>query len=728
MNSDFHPCRPGKWRAALALAFAVAALTFALFSPALRYELVDLDDNAYVSQNSVVLGGLSGSSLRLVFTQTYAAMYAPLLWASYMLDVECFGPNAWGFHLVNILLHAANAAILYLLLFAWSRKPWRAFFFAALWAWHPLRVESVAWIAERKDVLSGLFFLLCVSAYVFARRPASANAPAPLRGADFPRRCALGGSILFLALGLLVKPSLVPVPGLLLLLDFWPLRRLSLESRPFLRAAPRLIAEKTPFFVLSAAAALISARAHETSGAIANASLLFRLKTIPIHCGFYVFKILWPRNLTPLYQEVLFTRTDFAVGLCLLAGLTSWAWLSRQRRPNELAGWLWFLGLLVPVIGMVRFGIQSVADRFTYLPAMGVSVAFLFAAPSLRRLPFSRFFPTLRATAAAALLAATAFQSFRYLPAWKNSSALYDNILRYFPDNLMALCQKAELCIVNSGDFETAERFIAKAAEVDPKAVAVAQIEALCLSQRQGPEAAYAHLLRRRTGNSLSNPGEEEWNLAVFAFAAKRYDQAIEHADTALRLMPPFNSTRNALSLLGMGAAYEKGDLPLALSFARRFPPYRDKTELALPDLLPCYVALWVCSERREALDYFRRLAETCPDRLDLINNVAWGLATANWSPAPPAEVLALAQRAQALHPEPHPGILDTLAAAYANAGDFAAAADTARAALLLLSLAPSPGQEAELYRNIESRLEGYLNHRPHRENAFLRLWNSMLK
>ena len=160
MNSDAQPHRKTPRWLAPALAVALAAATFALFAPTLGYDLVDLDDNAYVSQNAVVLGGLNWPAVRLVFTQTYAAMYAPLLWVSYMLDVECFGPNAWSFHFVNVLLHALNASLFFLLLFAWTRKPWRAFFFAALWAWHPLRVESVAWIAERKDVLSGFFFLL----------------------------------------------------------------------------------------------------------------------------------------------------------------------------------------------------------------------------------------------------------------------------------------------------------------------------------------------------------------------------------------------------------------------------------------------------------------------------------------------------------------------------------------------------------------------------------------
>ena len=727
MNSDAQPHRRTRRWLAPALAVALAAATFALFAPTLGYDLVDLDDNAYVSQNAVVLGGLNWPAVRLVFTQTYAAMYAPLLWVSYMLDVECFGQTAWGFHFVNVLLHALNASLFFLLLFAWTRKPWRAFFFAALWAWHPLRVESVAWIAERKDVLSGLFFLLCLAAYGAARRPAAADAAAAAPCARAFRAEAYWSAVLFLGLGLLVKPSLVPVPALLLLLDFWPLRRVAPDAKSLVRAAPRLLAEKIPFFLLAGAAAALSAQAHEASGALAETPLGLRLKALPIHCGFYLFKIFRPRNLTPLYQEVLFSRADFAIGLFLLAGITLWTWWSLRRRPNEFVGWLWFLGLLVPVVGLVRFGVQSVADRFTYLPAMGLSAALLFVWPTCRRPAAARPLAALRALAAAALLAALAFLSCRYLPAWRNSSALYDNVLRYFPDNLMALCQKAELCIVERGDFDEAERLISQAAEIDPQSVAVAQIQALCLSQRENPEAAYQQLLRRRNGNSLSNPGEEDWNLAVFAFAAKRYEETIAHAQTALRLMPTFNSTRNALVLLAMAAAFEKGDGAGALAHARQFPPYRAKTEIVPPDLLPAYVALWICSERHEAIAGFRRILAACPDRVDLLNNLAWALATADWSPAAPEEVLAFARRAQELQPAPHPGILDTLAAAQANAGDFAGAIQSAQAALLVLALPPETPEKAELAQAIAARLAEYRAGRPHRENAFLRLWNSML-
>ena len=722
---------PEKRRTRMApwLALGLGLLTFALFSPSLGHGFVDLDDGDYVNRNRIVLEGLSGPSVQLVFARPHAAMYAPVLWISYMLDVDCFGTSsARGFHFTNILLHALNAGLFFLLLFAWSGKPWRAFFFAALWAWHPLRVESVAWISERKDVLSGFFFLLCLAAYGFAKRP---SAPDPVSDAgrdEFRRLGAFGASVFFFALGLLTKPSLVPVPALLLLLDFWPLRRLPAGLRPLLRAAPRLLAEKIPYFLLSAAAAWASTRAHQASDAIADIPLLLRLKTIPIHCGFYLFKIFRPRNLSVLYPDVLFTRPDFLISLLLLAGISWWVWLSRRERPNELVGWLWFLGLLVPVIGLVRFGIQSVADRFTYLPAMGLSLALLFVLPSSGGTPaIRRILPPIRAVLAAALLACLARFTARILPVWENTSSLFANVLRHFPDNYMALCQQAKQCIDEKGDFAAAEKIIDDARLVDSQTLIALQLKALCVAQRQGPAAGYEFLRQHPPINLNSDPGAMDWQLAIFALSAKQYDQALAHADEGLRIMPAFNFTRYALELLAMTAAHEKGDAPLALAHARRFPAYRDKTELALPDLLPYYLSLWICSQRGDSVEYFRRLVAAYPDRLDLVNNLAWGLATAEWSPAPAAEVLALARRAQDLHPAPHPGILDTLAAAQANAGDFAAAAETAWAALALLPDSPSP-QDAEVRRNIESRLKQYEDGKPHRENAFLRLWTSMLQ
>ena len=723
------PKRPRTWPALLCF-LALAAATFALFSPALRHGFVDLDDADYVYRNQIVLEGLSWPSARLVFTQPHAAMYAPVLWLSYMLDADCFGTaSARGFHFTNILLHSLNAGLFFFLLFSWSRKPWRALFFAAAWAWHPLRVESVAWIAERKDVLSGFFFLLCLAAHGLARRPApiaAAQPESPARpGRDnrFRPICYLASFLCF-ALGLLVKPSLVPVPALLLLLDVWPLRRLAdFSPRGLLRDLPRLLLEKIPFFLLSAATAWSSAAAHRTAEAIARVSPLAALKAVPIHYGFYLFKIFRPRNLSVLYPNVRFTRPDYLFALLLLAGISFWVWESRRRRPNGPVGWLWFLGLLVPVIGLVQFGVQSVADRFTYLPAMGVSVALLFAFPAVpaRR----RLLAPLRAALAIGLLSLLVLLTSRLLPVWESTSALFQNVLRYFPDNPMALCQQASQAIEERGDFGAAEILVDRAHRVAPATLSGVQLKALCLSQRLGPEAAYEHLLRNPPGDAPSDPGIAEWNLAVAAFCAKRYDAALGHADEALRVMPLFNYTRQALVLLAMAAAHEQGDEVLALSHARRFLPYRDKTEIALPDLMPFYLTLWIGSRRGEALDYFRRLVAAYPDRADLLNNVAWGLATAAWSPAPPAEALEIAQRMQSLHPGPHPVLLDTLAAAQANAGDCSAAVQTVQAALA--ARAPSSPEQAELARHLEARLRTYRNNEPCREDAFRRLWTSML-
>ena len=707
----------------LAAAAGLAVLTFALFAPALRYGFAELDDTLYVEQNAVVQQGLTGTGLRQVFSQPYAAMYAPLLWTSYMLDVECFGYDVWGFHFTNLLLHAVNAGLFFLLLFAWSRQPWRAFFFAALWAWHPLRIESVAWIAERKDVLSGFFFLLCIGAYHVARRNSAAPGPAP-GPSPRARNGFFLASLLWLACGLLVKPALVPVPGVLLLLDFWPYRRFDLSRAALARRLPRLLLEKIPFVLLAAAAAGTATWAHHASEAIAEISWLARLKTIPIHYGFYLFKMFRPRNLTALYPDVLFSRHDFFVALALLTAVSTLVWLSRRRQPNELVGWLWFLGLLAPVIGFVHFGVQTVADRFTYLPAMGASLALLFVLPTRPTAVFRRWIRPLRAGAALGTLAVLATLSTRVLPVWKNADALFQNVLRHSPNNPMALCQQAQHRIQARGDFQAADDLIDRALKVSPTLLFAIQIKAICLAHLQDVEAARTFLRQQQPHGLRSGPGVWERTLAEAAHAAKQYEEASALAEEALRLMPAFDANRHNLHLLAMAAAYEQGDQARALFHARQFPPYRQKTAVALPDLLPYYLSRWLNSWRHQAVDYFRRLLAASPDRPDLHNNVVWGLATAEWSPASPDEVLKSAQHAQTLVPAPHPGLLDTLAAAQANAGDYPAAAQTARRTLELLS--PDVPEQAELRRSVQIRLREYENGRPHREEAFLRLLRSI--
>jgi len=716
-----------RWKAALP-ALLLFILAFALFSPSLRYGLVDLDDITYVANNTAVLEGLSASSIRQAFSldNPTATMYMPLLWISFMADVEWLGAtpdHPWGFHFTNVLLHAVNSVLLFSLLLAFCKKPWRAFFFAALWAVHPLRVESVAWVTERKDVLSGLFALLSVGAYVWAGRRMSApgGAPSPARALSLPPTIA---ALLFFALGLLVKPSLAPIPFVLLLLDFWPLRRFELSWPSARRAAPRLLLHMAPFFLLGVLAAFGTVLTHQNMSGDIPRSLALRILAVPLAYVFYLGKVFLPRNLTPLYSPFeSWARPDVLTAASLLAAflllaLTVWFWRQRIRRPNVLTGWLWFLGMMAPASGIIPIPMNDVADRFTYFPAAGLSVALLFLWPSR---PVSRAGSWLRMTLAGGGLALLARLTALQSPAWANTNAFYDRVLAVYPDHATALKARAGQLIRNHGDFVRANELVARALQAEPLHWGAHFIKAQCLAELEGPAAALRHM--QQIAPPTSRYAYVDWcrDCARYALMLGQHALALEYADRALERLPAHDLSAVPTLMIAMTAAYEE-DSGRALAYAHRFPPYANKTSLELADLLPHYVFQWIGGYRRDAVAYFRRLTDAAADRPDILNNVAWGLATANWSPADPQEVLGLAQRLLALVPDPNPGILDTLAVAQANAGDFLAARQTLESALALFPDERDPQLQLFMDR-LATRLALYQHERPYREDAFTRMY-----
>ena len=696
-----------------AMAILLFILVFSLFSPSLRCGLVDLDDLSYISSNPLVMEGFSAIRVRTAFTSFQQGMYAPLLWLSYGLDAVLWNAspaNPWGFHFTNALLHALNAVLLFFLLAAIGRKPGRAFFFAALWALHPLRVESVAWVTERKDVLAGFFGLLCLGAYLCAWRR---------RTSDRPRLSWTFAALSLFSLGLLVKPSLVPIPGALLLLDLWPLRRMELVPRSILRAASRLLAEKIPFFILAVLVAHAATAAHRTIHGLMDVPLATRLSAIPVHYVFYLWKTFVPRHLSPLYPDFSPSFLLAGLALLLLLALMAAAWQARGRHPEWLVGGLFFLGFLAPAIGLVRFGIQSIADRFTYLPAIGISIALLFAWPTGRsRHGWPR---VVRTVAALGLLALCAHATLRLLPAWKSPSALSSHVLAVFPESPTAIEMRSFQRMYSAGRFEEAnvgfDRII-RSGRFNRNVIAG---KARCLAELQGPAVAKSFLLQAPGTDNPYDHHARAWNLARYSLMLRQYDEAMRHAQRALQLPTEDPAAPLFLHLLLMTAAYEKGDAALALAQARQFPAYADKTSMELADLFPYYVHQWVEFHRTDAYAFFQRLTQAYPDRTGLLNNIAWGLSTANWSPAPPTEVLALARQVCAAFPKPNPGALDTLAAAQANAGDFADAVQTLQQALDLLA-SDSSSQALALHERLLARQALYRRGEPYREEAFSRL------
>ena len=360
-NSDF--------RLRLLLALVLAAVACWLFWPAVHHDFLHYDDGSYVFENPNVQQGLTWSGIRWALTTVYENWWLPLLWISFMLDTSLFGPGPFGYHLVNILLHACNAGLLFWVFSRMTKSIWASAFVAALFAFHHMRIEAVAWITARKDVLSGLFYLLALLAY--------------LRYVDRPSmtRLSIVASLMFL--GLMSKAILITLPPILLLLDFWPLRRAGdpLDRREW-KAWGHLLIEKIPLFLLAALFVDLNLKTHRTgSAAYAVVPPLDRLGLVFPNYWTYLGKLVWPTNLAVLYPEHDVVR--WGISLTALAGLVAVTWLvlrQRNRRPHLLVGWLWFLVALLPVIRGLRLGYAAYADRFTYIPSIGLFLLLAWSA------------------------------------------------------------------------------------------------------------------------------------------------------------------------------------------------------------------------------------------------------------------------------------------------------------------------------------------------------------
>ncbi|MBA2623050.1 MAG: tetratricopeptide repeat protein [Chthoniobacterales bacterium] len=401
--------------------------TLLLFSRSIGNDFVNYDDPVYVTSNPYVQAGFSGTAVRWAFTTGHGANWHPITWLSHMADWALFGDDAQGHHAVSLFWHALNAVLVFLVFRRLTGTFWTAAFCAALFAWHPLRVESVAWIAERKDLLSGFFFLLTLwfyALYVEERR------------ARFVRTSQyLGFTLLAFAIGLMCKPMLVSLPGVLLLLDFWPLRRLQLKDNP--ERISHLFVEKLPFVVLSIASCAITLFMQKEGGAVSAAlPITARLANAAVSFVGYLQKFFVPVDLTVLYPHPGFWPVSTTAGAILfLSVVTGVAVFQLRARPWLASGWLWFLIMLLPVSGLVQVGLHYMADRYTYLPILGVQMALVwtiseaFVSPRARRIC---------AIAAAAILAACAVLTWRQLGVWETSLTLFDQAIAVTKNNYLA--------------------------------------------------------------------------------------------------------------------------------------------------------------------------------------------------------------------------------------------------------------------------------------------------
>jgi tetratricopeptide (TPR) repeat protein len=405
----------------------LGAAALAVFSPALRCGFVNYDDPAYVTDNWHVRHGFDGAALRWAFTSMAASNWHPLTWLSHILDCQLYGLAPAGHHLTSLLLHAANAALLFLLLHRLTGAVGRAALVAALFALHPLRVESVAWVSERKDVLSAFFWMLSLGAYI---RYAE-NLKSQISNLKF--WYAL--SLMFFALGLMAKPMLVTLPCVLLLLDYWPLGRWGFGAK----FSWRPVVEKIPFFLLAAASCLLTFLAQYRAEAVASLArfpLRVRLANVPVAYARYLTSTFWPSHLAAYYPYVAWSAWDILGAVALLAGITAWALWRARKAPWLAVGWFWFLGMLAPVIGLVQAGGQSLADRYSYLPGIGLGIMLVWG---LHDLAAER--PRLRAalaTAAGLAVMLLALLAWRQTGVYRDSGTLWEATLRSCPNCLPA--------------------------------------------------------------------------------------------------------------------------------------------------------------------------------------------------------------------------------------------------------------------------------------------------
>jgi len=507
---------------------AVLIATAWAYADVRHHGFFELDDPIYVAANPVVQAGLTREGFAWAFTNSYATWH-PLTWLSLMLDCELFGVDAGAHHLVNLGLHLANTALLLALLASLTGAFWQSLVVAGLFALHPLHVESVAWISERKDVLSTLFGLLTLAAYAgFTRRPSA------------PRYLLVAGG---LTLALLAKPVWVALPVLLLLLDVWPLARLAGGVRP-----GRLLVEKLPLLAIAALASLATLYTQQEGGSLAPMELFGFGERVAnaISSGIaYLAQTVWPQGLAVYYPHPgeLAALPTLLAGAVLVA-VTAWTWRERERHPYLVFGWLWYGISLLPVIGLVQSGSQARADRYTYVPLIGIFVAVVWTVGAMTER--SRAPRWVAAVVAAAALLACAGLTRAQVDLWRDSVTLLEHTLRVTPPNPVAHLNLGA-ALARQGRLDDAVEQYREATRLEPR-LAEAHYDLGVILARQGrlEEAIEAYEQARARA-----PREARIHvqLGVARAAQGRLEDAVEHYREAVRLAPGLLQARSNLGL-----------------------------------------------------------------------------------------------------------------------------------------------------------------------------------
>jgi tetratricopeptide (TPR) repeat protein len=747
------PASPdGKWTV-LGICVFLAAITLAVFSQTLRCEFVNYDDDSYVYKNPAVTCGLTLKGIEWTFTHVVLSNWHPLTMMSHMLDCQLYGLKAGGHHLTNVLLHTGSVILLFLVLRQMTGlRPdkgvgatapqagamWRSAFVAAVFAIHPLRVESVAWVAERKDVLSGLFFMLTLWAYVRYVEQSKVQSP--------KSRVFYGLALLFFALGLLSKPMVVTLPFVLLLLDYWPLNRftpptpapavtgngdlLKNHSVPW-----RLILEKIPLLALTGAACVTTMVTQKDI--IAPVPLALRIGNAVVSYVVYLRQMVCPAGLAVLYP---YPRNglpgwEITLAVVLLAAISTGVFLRRQKEPYLLTGWLWYLGMLVPAIGLVQSGWRAHADRYTYLPQIGLYFALTWAAGDL--VISWRYGRRILGVGALSVIVALLVCTWKQTSYWRNSESLWTHTLGCTSDNSIAHMNLG-VTLTLQGRLDEAIEHLQKALQINPGDAEAHDNLGGALFQKGNVDEAMAHY--QKAIQLKPDYAEAHYNLANMLAQKDQFAEAIAHYQKAIQLNPDFAEAHYNLGVVfGMQGRLDEaveqyrkaiqtipdyadahGNLANVLAAQGRLeeaiPEYRRTLEL-VPNSGQAHFrfgqALQAQRNFAAAIKEYQKVLDLVPRHLPVHLSLAWLLATSpEASLRNGQKAVELAQEAERLSKDGSPQILDTLAAAYAEAGQFGEAVETAKRALNLTATQ----NKQPLADAIQARLKLYEAGSPYHE------------
>jgi protein O-mannosyl-transferase len=649
----------------------LAGLSLAVFGQTIHYDFVNFDDDLYVYNTPAIRAGLTINGMASAFTSPHARNWHPITTISHMLDCQLYGLNAGGHHATNVILHTIAVLLLFAVLRQMTGAIWRSAIVAALFAVHPLHVESVAWVSERKDILSAVFFLLMLGAYVrYARAPSVTR--------------YLVVAVLFAA-GLMSKPMLVTAPLVLLFLDYWPLRRFEqlssttrktkvLKSRNQGRIIRGLFLEKIPLLVLSAGSGIITfALQKRAAGAIPPLPFLWRAQNAVITYVIYAWKTLWPTRLAVFYPHPNDTWATWQVGLAilLLLAITCAAIIWRDKRPYLFTGWFWYLVMLVPVIGLVQVGEQGHADRYTYLPSIGLFLIAVWAAGDVIAVGQVRLWRGVATAGTVVVVAVLACAAFTQTSYWRNSETLWTHALAVTGDNDVAHNNLGYLC-VDRGDLDNALSHFETASRI-----------------RSGKLDAHYNLgtafVEMNLGDALARKGQA--------------DEAMVHFEQAIKLQPDYAE-----------AYYNRGNVLFAKGRIDEAIADFEKALQIQPDDADAHTGLGNALLRKgalkDAIAHYNEAMALAPDDPHSRSNLAWVLATStDASVRDGAKAVELAQQAVSLSGGRELLFFRTLAAAYAETGRFSDAIGVIRQAVAVArmqgkaSLADLLEGDALLYR-----------------------------